>query len=115
MYFDLQYRCLSRIFISPYVWTKCKEEIVPDAHFKCSSPKQQQTKEPPQIIIYFHPLGSLGVFIEFIGKLLNWKVVCVLMNISWGYDVIACQGSEQSGEKNQGSFLSYPPIIQQYI
>lgn len=93
-----------------------QEDIVPDAHFKCVSPKQQHNnnkKKTPQIIIFFYPLGSSEVFIGFVGKLSNWEVVPVFMNISWGCDTVASQGSEQGGKKNQSVFLCHSPIIQQ--
>lgn len=79
MYFDLQYRCLFRIFISPYAWTKCKKDIVPAAHFKYSSLKQQQQQN-------YHLLSSPGKFkfflVDFISKLLNQaSSCCILENI----------------------------------
>lgn len=111
MYFDLQYRCLFRIFISPYVWTKCKEDIVPAAHFKCSKPKQQQQK----IIIYFYPLGSSDFFLaDFKGKLLNQASSCPYTYEYFSEDTILSYLKDLNKvEKEWKYFFCYSLIIQQ--
>lgn len=111
MYFDLQYRCLFRIFISPYVWTKCKKDIVPDAHFKCSNPTQKNNKK---IIIYFYPLGSSEFLVDFIGKLLDQAVVPILKNIFLRTQSCYISKILTRQRENESIFFSYSFIIQQH-
>lgn len=110
MYFDLQYRCPFRIFISPYVGTKCKEHMVPAAHFKCFSP------EPPQqkIIIYFYPLGSSEFFSRLYRQLLNQQAVAPMLKNIFPR-ISPCQVSRilTRQRENASIFFCYSFIIQQ--